>query len=83
MNSYKRTPTVTGASWRKNPLEFSPHAAPAHEPLVLPIKMKRKDGPSKTVANAASFFSFSISLWRSGCGVQRFLDEEGKCSGPI
>ena len=83
MSSCKKARTFTGASWRKNLLECFTHAAPAHEPLVLPIKKKGKDGPSKTIANAASLFSFSISLWRSCCGVQPFLDDEDRCSGPM
>ena len=70
----------TGASWRKNPLECSTHAAPAHEPLVLPIKKKGKDGSTKIFANAASLVSSSISLLRSCCGVQLFLDDEDRCS---
>ena len=83
MNSCKKTRTFAGASWRKNLLECSTHAAPAHEPLVPPIKMKGKDGSSKIFANAASLFSFSISLLRSFCGVQLFLDDEDRCSGPM
>ena len=73
MNSCKKTRTFAGASWRKNLLEC--HAAPVHEPLVPPTKKKGKDGSSKIFANAASPFSFSISL-RSFCGVQLFLDDE-------
>ena len=43
MNSSKKTRTFTGASWQKNPLEWSTHhAAPAHETLVLKIKKQRK-----------------------------------------
>ena len=34
----------------------STREGPAHEPLVLPIRKKGKDGPSKTFANAASPF---------------------------
>ena len=68
--THARKHARTGASWRTNPLERSTHAAPAHEPLVLPIKKKGKDGSSKIFANAASFVSFSISLSRSCCGVQ-------------
>ena len=83
MNSCKKTRTYVGASWRKNLLECSTHAAPAHEPLVPPIKKKGRDKSSKICANAASLFSFSISLLRSFCGVQLFLDDEDKCSGPM
>ena len=83
MNSCKKTRTFTGASWRKNLLECSTYAAPAHEPLVLQIKMKGKDGSSKIFANAASLFSFYISLLRSLCGGQLFLDDEDRCSGPM
>ena len=80
MNSCKKTRTFTGASWRMKSLECSTHAAPAHEPLVLLIKKKGNDGSSKIFANAASLFSFSISLLRSCCGVQLFLDDEDRCS---
>ena len=81
MNSCKKTRTFAGASWRKNLLEC--HAAPAHEPLVPPIKKKGKDWSSKIFANAASLFSFSISFLRSFCGVQLFLDDEDRCSGQM
>ena len=43
-------------------------------------KKEGKDGSSKI---AASLFSFSISLLRSFCGVQLFLDDEDRCSGPM
>ena len=76
MNSCKKLRSFTGVSWRKNLLECSTHAAPSHEPLVPPIKKKGKDGSSKIFANAASLFSFSISLLRSFGGVQLFLDDE-------
>ena len=79
MSSCKKTRTFTGASWRKNPLECSiHHAARAHEPLVLPMKNKGKDGSPKIFANAASLFSFSVSLLRSCCGVHLFLDDEDR-----
>ena len=82
MNSRKKTRTFTSASWLKNPLECSTHhAAPAIEPLVLTIKKKGKDGSSQIFVNAASLFSFSISLLRSCCGVQLFHDDEDRCSG--
>ena len=58
MNSCKKTRTFAGASWRKNLLECSAHAAPAYEPLVPPKKRKGKDESSKMFANAASIFSF-------------------------
>ena len=83
MNSCKKTRTFAGASWRKNLLECSTYAAPAHEPLVLQIKMKGKDGSSKILANAALLLSFSITLLCSCCGVQLFLDNEDRCSRPI
>ena len=79
MNSCKKTRTFTGASWRKNPLECSTHhAAPAHEPLVLPIGSKGEDGSPKIFGNAALLFSFSISPLRSCCGVQLFVDDEDR-----
>ena len=84
MNSCKKTRTFTGASWRMKSLECSTHAAPAHEPLVLLIKKKGNDGSSKIFANAASLFSFSISLLRSCCGVQLFSNgDEDRCPGPM
>ena len=43
-------------------------------------KKEGKDGSSKI---AASLFSFSISLLRSFCGVQLFLDDEDRYSGPM
>ena len=55
----------------------------AHEALVLPMDKKGKDGSSRILDNAASLFSFSISLFRSYCGVQLFLDDEDRCSGPM
>ena len=81
MNSCKKTRTFAGASWRKNLLEC--HAALAHEPVVPPTKKNGKDGSSKIYANAGSLFSFSISVLRSFCGVQLFLDDKGRCSGQM
>ena len=79
MNSCNKIRTFTGASWRKNPLYCSSHhAAPAHEPLVLPIENKGNDGSQKIFANASSLSSFSVSLLRSCCGVQFFPDDEDR-----
>ena len=83
MNPCKKTRTFAGASCRKNRLECSTHAAPAHEPQGPPIKKKGDHGPSKIFANAASLFSFPISLLRLFFGVQLFLDDEDRCSGPM
>ena len=47
MSSCKKTRTFACALWRKNLLEC--HAAPAHEPLVPPIRKKVKDGSSKSL----------------------------------
>ena len=79
----QETHTFTGSSWRKTPLECSTHAAPAHEAFVLPMEKKGKDGSSKILANAASLFAFPISLLRSCCGVQLFIDDADRCSGPM
>ena len=79
---HARSPVSRGG--RPHWMECSTHAAPAHEAFVLPMEKKGKDGSSKILANAASLFSFfSLSLWRSSCCcVQRFLDDEDRCSGP-
>ena len=55
----------------------------AGKEFVQPMAKKGKEGSSKILANAASFFSFSISLLRSCCRVNLFLDDGDRCSGPI
>ena len=73
--SCKKTRRFIDASWRKTSPECSTHAVMAGEAFVHPMERIGNDGWSKILANAASLFSFSISLVRSCCCVQLFLDD--------